>query len=85
MDELIYPNKKIPTRCPHCKEFLTHKERQNDESIPVTFYKYVPLEAAEKTDPCKILRDNNAGEAAAAGDRQSSRASASCAGILNVL
>lgn len=48
MDELIYPNKKIPTSCPHCKEFLTLKERQNDESIPVTFYKYVPLEAAEK-------------------------------------
>lgn len=48
MDELIYPDKKIPTKCSHCNELLVNRERKHDLSIPVTFYKYVPLEAAEK-------------------------------------
>lgn len=49
MDELLYPDKKIPTNCPHCKKKITIVGgRKLDDSLPITFYKYVPLEAAEK-------------------------------------
>lgn len=49
MDELLYADKKIPTTCPICKKKITIVgDRTHDTSFPITLYKYVPLEAAEK-------------------------------------
>ena len=49
MDELLYPDKKIPTKGPHCNEKITIVgNRKSHTSLPITLYKYVPLESAEK-------------------------------------
>lgn len=49
MDELLYPDKTIPVRCPHCNEYLISKGYESlNLHLPVTFYKYVPIDAAEK-------------------------------------
>lgn len=66
MDELLYVDKKIPTTCPICKKNITIVgNRKFDNSFPITLYKYVPLEAAEKIiseGAIKLMRPSEAND-----------------------